>query len=723
MKTKVMIILLLGAWIALGALHSDLFPMGTYSFLQNGKNFFRENRAQIIKAMQDLSYNITIIETNNSDKDLNSLLKDLDEAGIDVVLTDKCWSNDPRDSKHYSVVALATSNSYRFEAEFESAKDVKPMDSKDHRYWYGNSGTIPRVGRVFHDPGASYDHVWAAARSSDKPGWLYTDVIYRYKDRSGNPVKLIDEIRFHKTHLEAKADKDSLYLTYRIKISNIDTSIKGDSPLLSMEFYYQQGDKNTFGKKQAVTLSSAKQQSQVHFTYADYLKLDSPTDFFDIHLNISYNDLRASGLMTDDLDNNPDTSPHWWWYVLRHFAPGMYWHGNCDISLDYIDFEDQLYRNLRTNTAAYKAGINSRIREHLSLPNGRIIAHMYSMDEPFQTQLDSFRKMQDLIDSNNPSLLSASYDVDHRQFSQGGKNNYWEFQALTRALAQPRDIMPDVYPIQPDMSYEPYAKEFFLQNVLDHKLIKYYRESKEYSMDNGSFYPIVQTFGYWNGERWYSWIVPPAATQKALLMLPFCYGADGMYHYQLQGAVSSKNKSGYYGPLVGIDSQSIERVPYIYEVLKEVNPRIKKIGIELQNWQWQGATTVMVSKNYPKLNVKPVAVSKLRVQKPCNGIYEGYIEAGFYNNSKGETAIFAVNRRSNYFVWSLKHRNPNITSPELYESAYREFEPQTLILYLDKAHRNAKIIDFESNKTYQAVNGKVKIELAAGEGKLLKIVR
>ncbi|MDD4035621.1 MAG: hypothetical protein PHO16_09450, partial [Candidatus Cloacimonetes bacterium] len=80
-------------------------------------------------------------------------------------------------------------------------------------------------------------------------------------------------------------------------------------------------------------------------------------------------------------------------------------------------------------------------------------------------------------------------------------------------------------------------------------------------------------------------------------------------------------------------------------------------------------------------------------------------------------------RRSNYFVWSLKHRNPNITSPELYESAYREFEPQTLILYLDKAHRNAKIIDFESNKTYQAVNGKVKIELAAGEGKLLKIVR
>jgi hypothetical protein len=283
--------------------------------------------------------------------------------------------------------------------------------------------------------------------------------------------------------------------------------------------------------------------------------------------------------------------------------------------------------------------------------------------------------------------------------------------------------MPDIYPIKPAVAYDPYTGENFLQKVLDHKLIKYYRESKEYSLENGKFYPIVQTFGYWNGQRWHSWNVPPQATQKALLLLPFCYGADGMYHYQLQGAIASSNNGGYLAPLVGIDSKRIERVPYIYDVVKELNPRVKNIGLELLNWEWQGATTVMVSKNNPDLDFGTSAIHKLRVEQPCNGIYDGYIETGLYANAKGETAIFAVNRRSNYFVWGLKHRNPDFTALELYDKAFREFEPQTLIIHLDKSLKNAKVMDFESGKTYKARNGKVKIKLAAGEGRLLKIVK
>lgn len=724
MKAIVLVILLIVLSVGLQALHSDVFPLGTYSYLQNGNAFFREHRAQIISEMKALGYNINIIETNNSDKDLNALLKDLDEAGIDAILTDKCWSNDPKDLKHYSVVALATSNSYRFEAEFTDARDVKPGDSRDHRYWYGNSGTIPRVGRVYSDPGASYDHVWFAARERDRSGWLYTDVNYRFKDRHGNTVKLIDEIRFHKTHLDAKADQDSIYFTYRVKLSNIASDLSADTPLLGMEFYGHAGDKHTFGEKKAVLLSQkGNQDSRKLFTVADYRKLGSPTEFFDLHLNISYNDLRASGLMTDDLDNNPNTSAHWWWYVLRHFAPGLYWYGKSDVSLDYIEFEDEIYRKLRLNTAAYQKGINARIQEHLDLPNGRIIKHMYSMDEPFQTQLASFRKMQSLIEPGKPSLLAASYDVDHREFRQNKKGDFWEFQALTRAIAEPRDIMPDIYPIQPRVHYEPYAGEYFLQNVIDHQLTKYYRDSKEYSRENGKFYPIVQTFGYWSGQRWYSWTLPPKATQKALLMLPFCYGADGQYHYQLQGAVNSANNSGYLAPLVGIDSKKIEHNPYTYDVVKELNPRILGIGTELKSWEWLGASTVMMRSNYPELEFSKTPIRKLRVKQACNGLYEGYIETGLYQNAKGETAIFAVNRRSNYFVYGRKHKHPDFTPLEQYDNAYKEFEPQTLIIELGHAHRNATVLDHETGKSYSAKNGKVSVPLAAGEGKLLKIVK
>lgn len=722
MKVKALILLLLSLSLSLSAFHSEDFVLGTYSYLQNGNAFFRENRAQIIREMKALGYNMTIVETNNSDKDLNSLLKDLDAAGIDVVLTDKCWSNDPNDPKHYSVVALATSNYYRFEAEFTDARDVKAGDGQDHRYWYGNSDTVARTGRVYKDPGASYEHAWFASRQRDQKGWLYTDVNYRYKDRKGNTVKLYDEIRFHKTHQEAKADQDSLYLTYRVKLSNFASDLQPESPVLSMEFYGHAGDKHSFGTKQEVRLSQAgSKQSQSPFSYADYQKLGSPTEFFDLHLNISYNDLRQSGLMTDDLDNNPASSAHWWWYVLRHFAPGLYWHGNCDVSLDYIEFEDQIHRDLRLHTAAYRKGINARIQEHLDLPNGHIIKHMYSMDEPFQTQLHSFQLIQGLIDPGKPSLLAASYDIDHREFAQSGKDKYWEFQTLTRAIAQPQDIMPDIYPIRPKVNYDPYAGEYFLQNVLDHQLGRYYRESKNYSQSNGHFYPIVQTFGYWSGQQWYSWTLPPQATQKALLLLPFCYGADGMYHYQLQGAVSSVNNSGYLAPLIGIDSKHIEPVPYSYEIVDELNPRIKRIGKELSNWQWQDATTVMIGKNYPAVDFAATPIRKLRVKQACNGLYEGYIETGIYHNEQGETAIFAVNRRSNYFVYRAKHRHPDYTPLDKYSKAYEEFEAQTLLIYLAKDQHKAQVIDLESGKSYPVKNGKVQIKLAAGEGKLLKI--
>lgn len=718
MKQRILIVLaLLLAANSLAALYSDKFPLGTYSYLQTANTFFAQNRAELIREMQELGYNINIIETNNSEKDLNSLLKDLDMAGIDAVLTDKCYSQDPKDSKHYSIVALATSNYHRFEAEFSGARAVKKGDNLDNRFWYGNSGTIPRTGKVLNDPGASYEHVWYAARGLDKAGWIYTDVNYRFPDRKGNTVKLYDEIRFHKTHVSAKADKDSLYFTYRIKISNIQPDLREDSPLLAMEFYGHSGDKYSFGTKREVLLGDSG-SSQKLFTVGDYKALGQPKEFFDIDLNISYNDLRASGLMTDDLDDNPDTPGHWWWYVLRHFAPGLYWHGTCDVALDYIDFEDQIHRNLRQNSAMYAKGINARLKEHLSLPNGRIIKHIYSMDEPFQTQLDSFDRIQNMISKDNPSLITASYDFRHRHYHQG-EGKYWDLEELTRQIAKPKTSMPDIYPLQPSISYEPYAGENFLQNVLDHKLVKHYRESREYSLGKGAFYPIVQCFGNWSGDRWYSWIAPPKATQKMLLFFPLCYGANGVYHYQLQGHVSSAKGAGFYAPLVGINSESIQRSPYIYDVVKEINPRVKKLGEELQKWQWKGAATVMENSMYPALSFANTPLKQLRVKQNIGSLYSGYIETGLYQNTKGETALFAVNRRTNYLQTRMGLNRVDYIPLDSYNKAFAEFAPQSLVIHLPKGNKKTVVKDFETGKVYKAKGGKISVPLTAGDAKLL----
>ncbi|MCK9177517.1 MAG: hypothetical protein RBR69_01405 [Candidatus Cloacimonadaceae bacterium] len=710
--------------IPLHAFHSEPFLLGAYSYLQNDKRYYSEHRDELIAHMQDLSFNINVIETTNSDPDLSSLLQALDKAKLDAALADKCWSNDPRDSRRFSLVPLSTSNYYRFEAEYTDQTVVKKGDNLDPEFWYGNSKTIPRTGQVIQDSKASNEHAWQVKRNKDKIGWAYTDITMRWPDRMGNRVKLYDEIRFHKRHLDAKSDTDSLYLTYRVKLTNIAPDLSDEAPLLSFQIYAHRGDKREFGEKiVANKRAHGKKADRTEFSLGDFKAMGSPEGYIDLPFTISYNDLRDSRIMTDDWDNNPDTPGHWWWYIFRHFAPGLYWHGNCDLSLDYIDMEDEIYRDLRQNYAFYKKSINERLRAHRALPGGNVIRYVYGMDEPFQTHLSSFNMMQGMIEEDNPPICSATYDIYHRTYKLDDKDNWWHFPDLTRDIAQPRIMMPDIYPIQPGILYDPDAGERFYQNVLDHRLLKGYRESYDYVSQSPErkFYPVVQVFGHWSGSRWWSWVMPPQATQKALMFLPLCYGADGMYQYLLNGFVSSA-KVGDYAPLIGIDASELKKFDYIYDVVKELNPRILKFGEELQDWDWVGASTAMLFSNYPKLDYAESGINKLRVVQACNGSYEGYIETGLYTKDSGEYAIFAVNRRSNEFHPRKEYLNPDFVAPEDYPDAYSEFEPQTLKVIFDRDIKNPALLDMETKELYKAKRRRVKIEIPAGEARLLKIV-
>jgi len=710
--------------IPLNAFHSEPFLLGTYSYLQNDKRFFTEHRDELISYMKDLSFNINVIETTNSDSDLSSLLQALDRAKLDAVLTDKQWSNDPKDPRRFSAVPLATSNYHRFEAEFTDSREVKKGDNLNPKFWYGNSNVTKRIGRAIQDPKASYEHAWQVKRGEDKAGWAYTDIIMRWPDRMGKSVKLYDEIRFHKTHLETKGDTDSLYLSYRVKITNLAPDLTDSDPLLSIQLYAHLGGKREFGEKITASKNAkGRQEERRYFSLGDFKAMGNPEGYIDLPFTISYNDLRASKIMTDDWDNNPETPGHWWWYIFRHFAPGLYWHGNCDLSLDYIDMEDEIHRDLRQNYAFYKKGINERLRAHRALAGGNVIRYTYSMDEPFQTHLSSFNLIQSMIEEDNPQLCAASYDVSHRTFKLDKKDNWWNFPDMIRAVAQPRIMMPDIYPIQPGILYEPDAGENFYQNVLDYRLLKGYRESKHYASQDPKrkLYPVVQVFGYWSGARWWSWIMPPRATQKALLFLPLCYGAQGLYQYQLQGFVDSSDV-GYYAPLIAIDSREIKKVDYVYDVVKEVNPRVLSFGKELLDWDWLGATTAMTYSNYPKLDYAGSGIRKLRVEEACNGSYEGYVETGLYAKSSGEYAIFVVNRRSNEFHPNEKYSTPDFVSPENYRDAYSEFEPQTFKVIFDRDVKYPALLDMESKELYKAKRHMVKIKIPAGEAKLLKVV-
>lgn len=702
--------------VSLAAFHSEPFPLGTYSYLQNNKNFYRPNRDAIITGMQELGYNITVIETFNGDDELPRLLKALDRAQIDAVLTDKCWSNEAGDPRNYGIVALATSNYHRFEAEFDGKAPVINGDEANSSYWYAPGGTITRSGTMVYDPKASYHRAWYLNRDKHEEGWAFTDINYRWPDRNGNTIKPYNEIRFHNKHFGNRADTDSLRITFRLKIDNIKEGLPLTAPLFHIEVYGHTEKGNSFEKRQIARKSDLRKAGDTAlFTLASYYNQGAPAGFFDFHYAISYDDLRAAGIMTNDLNDNPANPTHWWWHALRHFAPGLYWHKNSDLSLDYIDFEDQLHYELRTKAADYKKGINSRIRSFVGLDGGNTIRYIYGMDEPYQTHLHSFKFIREMIDEELPPLISATYDIHYKKFKMAD-GQWWDYPSMVRDIAQPKVMMPDVYPITPNVVYSPSGGENFLQNVLDERLLAAYQRAKDYTALSSErlFYPVLQTFGAYSGSSWISWMLPPKATQKALLFLPFCYGPDGIFHYQFVAP------SSYYAPYL-MAGNSMEKLPYVHQLLKEQNPRQKAIGEMLLAYKWLSSSTLMDElKDKDSL---PQSIAALAIVDKKKADYYGYIQLGNYTNAAGEEAFIVVNRRTDKFVADKDIAEERKLPPDKYEAYYHPYPAQKIQITFEKGIKKPALIDMETGKIYKAKGRKLKLTLDAGEAMLLKIVR
>ncbi len=81
------------------ARYSDQFPLGTYSFLSE-KPWFMNNLNALSGAMNQLGYNSTIMETFNPAADLTSIYSRLNADSIDVIISDRSWSNTGGNEKY-----------------------------------------------------------------------------------------------------------------------------------------------------------------------------------------------------------------------------------------------------------------------------------------------------------------------------------------------------------------------------------------------------------------------------------------------------------------------------------------------------------------------------------------------------------------------------------------------------------------------------------------------
>ncbi len=726
-----------GVFIApLAAKHSDQFLLGTYSYLRNNNR--PEQREQLYRLMQELGYNSNLVETSEDNSDLAAMLKEMDSHGLDAWLTDKNWNNASA-VKTPSSYAMSANNYQRFEAEFSSQRDLKFGDGKDNQYWYAASSTrrMPRTGEAIDIAGASYAWAWQASMGRDRAGWLFTDLRYRWPNRNGAYVRFGREFMLRQLN-PSSHENCYLRVNYRFRITDVKKDLPADEPLLRFDVsgYELQGSGFSSQATLLRHLNQGRELTETIYRLNDHL-LSPGGDFIELQLRIPYADLLAANLLSTDHDGDASTEPSRELMRLVNLNPRVWWYGNCDVQLDYVEIEDQLHYDLTNNAAATRQGIQNRMRDLMGQATGNL-SGFYTFDEPHLGQFEGFKLVQDIAQEAGAKVFTAVYDYQGNNYVLDRRDGlFYDHVDAFRKIAQPQIIAPDIYPLKPELSWDPRDRGdgMFIQDYLDDKLLRVYEESMLYrdARPGRQFYPIVQVLGNWtkrnNGDRWITWIQPPTATQKALLYLPLCYAPDGIFHYRLR---VYNDAEGY-----GNRSLSVSRVgsknypepapdPIAWPAVASSNHRVLDYGRIIRDLDWLGSETIGTGRVRNSSAQKRNLIKKMQVLRQRNGDYEGYVQCSYYQDGAQSPWFMLVNRRTNFFQPGAI-TDPRFVPDTEYDSYFPEAEPQILSLRFDRNKiealgGDAGLYDPHDRMFYPIVDHQVHIQLPAGEGRLLQLV-
>lgn len=744
MQVKKLCLLFLGTFLLmlspLFAKYSDDFLFGVYANLRNRDKVDYASRNTLINFIQTLGYNTTKVRTQKGDPDLSGLLKDLDNAQIDAWISDWGWDKDLESDLHYASYPLSTSSYCRFEAEFSSEKDVRIGDSMDHQYWYAATSekNLNRTGRAEMASDASYGYVWKAEKGKDQTGHIFTDLRYRWQNRYGFYVRFGSEFILYQNNPPDFSDS-YIWIKFRFKISNLQPGISANAPLL--KFYVAGYELYKTGFSSQVKILNHwidnQQSSETNFTVQDYLLNRKGNEFIELEIKIPYKDLIDANLLTADIDHNPNTADSRVFLRLVNLNPRVYWYGNCNVELDYVEIEDQLHYQISNHTEIYQEKILHRMQDIISQGAGNVRG-FYTFDEPYQGQFDSHRILKEIASQENIPIFTAVYDYQVSNITLNKELGiYYNHIDAFRKTAQPQIIAPDIYPIKPDLLWIPQdgGEGKFIQDVLDHKLLSVYQECMEYrdEKEGRNFYPIVQVLGRWTlfqGQpQWVDWIQPPTAAQKVLLYLPLCFKPDGIFHYCLD---STQDRYGYGERSIVYSRAQMPNYPLpvpdsiSWNAVISSNSRVKEYGKLIRELKWLNSECIGTSRSKFKKAGKNNPIQYIQVQKQGKGDYEGYIQSTSYLDEEGNLWLMVVNRRANFFYASTI-TEPKFVPAEEFDIYFPEAPPQKLVLTFKKQIDKDKAKNFAFydpyDKTYYPYqDGIIEIELPAGEGRLLKLV-
>ncbi len=746
--------------------HSEDFVIGNYSYLKYDHGFFN----QMVQKMEDSHYNATIWEPSDEYNmgTTNNQIALLESSGIDSYLYDHITEFDNSGViTAISLHNLSLGNYWKFEAEFDN--NSENIHTNENFYFYkfsinrpGNSNYLSETNDSWlcnplnHTPGEIIDTLynrWPSYYNGDNGESMdYHNVI-------GPEFEFAHESRYNNYNY-LQGNKLYINFVYRLGENLNDSNC--------MKFGFRLYDTEADSVWSFVDLRNVKGPLVTNklFTYTanqlandDYstpINEDYPNQFRQVTFYIDLAELYATGYYFNDNDELDERSPFNESYgnvSFRGIMPYVYWSGNHQIELDYIEIEDEIHR-IVTDPVRTDSLVRNRLDDYSNIPSS---AKFYTRDEPSFAHFDSYKRLQDIfgessdISQNLITTINAT-KLDKKKYQSDKRYSHFTlFEDYTDA----KELMIDFYPLRPEANWNnPYYNDLNsdsndgVQFLIDWIVSANYRRAKIVAREK-PFYVVPCTAGRWNrySDCWDYYQYPTTNMMKCLQYLPLCYGVDGVIDFKLYSSALSDTTDVKYRWYALLDSDSSEPVPPQYEAIKQANAKLAIYGPILQDLEWIDATTISTggldifdSNMYSTdeafaLGSDPYFSDTEIYIDPLNDnnydLYNGYVHIGFFQDDENYPTYMLVNRRTDYVngdATSMKDIDPETMMSEYNEqNSFREASSQFVEFDLDQNiidefGEYVSLFDPASKHSYyKNEDSEICVEIDPGEGIMLEL--
>jgi len=763
MKKTVILLLFVFYFVMNYAFYSDKFLIGAYEISNRTyvypPNYFNDLSGKLHEAnFNDVQIpNWTHFYASPSDYgiDMSTFLANLSNYGLDANITDMYFPNTPVDtvSTGSDNIAgtefLTSSNYFRFESEYDIPSTQFNNDLHSDKFFYrfqrelghNNSSDIQSEsnGRAWIcDLPATPDTLWHTISGDMYRRWDSGDnkVMWLFKfAKNWDPALQLQYLNTNRLYIRVALKWDYSAATDTTCIDPIiRISFHGDT--ISGQAYAN------FGTKDPSTNTILHLEDLNFKPEGKYGRILKVNDFnkgdFDFQNRDSGFKVFTYSIRLDSLAI-PDPRDHHTLLFngnqMQYVIPYIEWKESRGVSIDYIEYEDDIHKAMRNNPALVDTWLYNRLSNndngYYSVNNQNQITYLCGIDEPNPGNYNSCgiinQHICSLWDSGrHPSLINV-HRWEGENWTMGDSTTYFSNIRLFKELANPSIISVDPYPISHLTEFNRKADDNFVQKSID-RTCDDYRIVKE---SGTPFIAIPQSFGDWDPDTntWWGRMYPTKVTQKCLQYLPLCYGPTGIIDFALMhGNPNIVTPLWYYNNQMYSDSN--------YVALKKANAKIKIYGPIVKESQWKGAQCLKIDSTYTDFSIAghPANYHFFNMSIPYfpyqneNQAYHGYIHCGYYfNTMTNDYYYMLVNRRTDkYFSLIPASSMPNAS----YADYYTVYDPQILKFNVspnsalnnlygskqglyDPATNNLQVAD---------TDGSINIVLGPGEASLRKIV-